>query len=204
MYPCHLLLTSLLTSIPVGILLVGPPGCGKSGFLKQIREAYVDESVFIDGSYGSKAGIFQVLYDRRPKYVILDEVDKLELRDQESLLNLMENGRLTKTIKTESYDIELRCWVFATANNKDDLLEPLIDRFETYFLTEYTDDEFRSIATYRLKQEGIQNEELALYIANAVLRGLGKKSIRDSIRIARKCKTMEQVDETVQTIKRYK
>jgi len=35
-------------------------GCGKSEFLKQIRAAFVafdDESVLIDGSYGSKAGI---------------------------------------------------------------------------------------------------------------------------------------------------
>jgi Holliday junction DNA helicase RuvB len=194
---------ALNASSPVGILLVGPPGCGKSEFLKQIREAYYDNSVFVDGSYGSKAGIFQVLCDRRPRYLLLDEVDKLGLRDQESLLNLIESGRLTKTTKTENYDIELRCWVFATANNKDNLLEPLFDRFETYFLREYTDDQFRSIAANQLGQEGIEGEELALYVANAVLRGLGKKSFRDAIRIARKCKTMEQVDETVQTMKKY-
>jgi len=39
---------------------------------------------------------------------------------------------------------------FGTANNKHDILEPLLDRFETYF-TEYTDDEFREIAVNRLR-----------------------------------------------------
>jgi predicted AAA+ superfamily ATPase len=61
--------------------LVGPPGCGKSEFLKKIRAAYDDESVFIDGSYGSKAGIFEALKERRPRYVLLDEVDKLTGHD---------------------------------------------------------------------------------------------------------------------------
>jgi DNA replicative helicase MCM subunit Mcm2 (Cdc46/Mcm family) len=72
---------ALNASSPVGILLVGPPGCGKSEFLKQIGSAYYDKSVFIDGSYGSKAGIFEALKERRPKYVLLDEVDKLSTQD---------------------------------------------------------------------------------------------------------------------------
>jgi Sigma-54 interaction domain/Levansucrase/Invertase len=93
---------------PVGILLVGPPGCGKSEFLKQIRESYDDESVFIDGSYGSKAGIFEILKERKPKYVLLDEIDKLSRQDQLAMLNLMESGRLTKTTKSESFDIPIK------------------------------------------------------------------------------------------------
>ena len=194
---------ALEASSPVGILLVGPPGCGKSEFLKRIAASFEEESVFIDGTYGSKAGIFQILYDRRPKYVLLDEIDKLSGQDQQALFNLMETGRLTKTTKVENYDIELRTWVFATANNKDDILEPLFDRFERYFLSEYSDDEFKAIAVQRLKKEGIQDEELALYIANTVLRGLGRKSLRDCIRIARKSKTIEEVDETVHTLKKY-
>ena len=193
---------ALDASSPVGILLCGPPGCGKSEF-KQIRNHCEKESVFIDGSYGSKAGIFQILYDIRPKYVLLDEIDKLSSPDQLALLNLMENGKLTKTTKSESYEIDLAAWVFATANNEEKILEPLLDRFEAYYLTDYTDDQFRSIAVKRLKQEGIENEELALFIANAVLRGLGRKSFRDAIRIARKSKTIQDVEETIQTLKKY-
>jgi SpoVK/Ycf46/Vps4 family AAA+-type ATPase len=40
---------ALDASSPVGILLCGPPGCGKSEFLKQIRNHCEKESVFIVG-----------------------------------------------------------------------------------------------------------------------------------------------------------
>ena len=93
--------------------------------------------------------------------------------------------------------------MFATANNEEKILDPLLDRFEAYYLTDYTDDQFREIAAKRLRQEGIEDEELALFIANAVLRGLGRKSFRDAIRIARKSKTIQDVEETIQTLKKY-
>jgi len=195
---------ALKSANPVGILLVGPPGCGKSEFLQQIAKTFPNESLFIDGTYGSKAGIFDKLKDTRPKYLILDEIDKLKDDDQQALYNLMESSRLTKTTKSESFDIQLKCWIFATANNKEDILEPLFDRFERYFLTGYTDEEFKANAVQRLKKEGIEDEERALYIANAVLKGLGNKSLRQAIRIAKMCKTIEQVDETVQTLLKYR
>src|SRR5712692_5708940 len=146
---------ALNASNPVSILLCGPPGCGKSEFLNQIRNQFGEETVFIDGSYGSKAGIFEKLYQKRPKYVLLDEIDKLSGQDQLALLDLMESGRLTKTTRSESYEIKLNAWIFASANKKEDVLEPLFDRFEIYFLREYTAEEFRAIAVSRLEQEGI-------------------------------------------------
>jgi MoxR-like ATPase len=134
---------------------------------------------------------------------LLDEIDKLTSSDQLALLNLIENGKLKKTTKSESYEIDLKAWVFATANNEKRILEPLLNRFEAYYLTDYTDDQFRAIAIKRLEQEGVENEELALFIGNAVLRGLGRKSFRDAIRIARKSKTIQDVEETIQTLKKY-
>ncbi len=43
--------TKALQSVsPFGILLVGPPGCGKSEFLKQIAKTFPEQSLFIDGT----------------------------------------------------------------------------------------------------------------------------------------------------------
>jgi Mg-chelatase subunit ChlI len=194
---------ALLSPSPVGILLIGPPGTCKSEFLRKIEAAAPERSEFIDGCYGSKAGIFAKLYENRPSIVLMDELDKLDSRNQEALLNLMETGIMKKTTKAESYEIQLNAWVFATANIKENIMEPLIDRFETYYLLEYADEEFRKIAVSRLRQEGVNNDNLSLYIANAVLKTLGKKSFRAAIRIANKCKSIQEVDETVQTLKKY-
>jgi hypothetical protein len=54
-----------------------------------------------------------------------------------------------------------------------------------------------------LWQEAVGNEELAAYIANAVLKALGRKSFRQVIRISRKSKTMEELDETKLALWRY-
>jgi len=53
-------------------------------------------------------------------------MDKLSSPDQLALLSLMENGKLTKITKSESLEIDLKAWVFDTANNEEKLLEPLL------------------------------------------------------------------------------
>jgi Holliday junction DNA helicase RuvB len=47
---------ALDSSSPVSILLCGPPGCGKSEFLKQIRNHFEEKSVFIEGVTEVKQG----------------------------------------------------------------------------------------------------------------------------------------------------
>lgn len=42
-----------------------------------------------------------------------------------------------------------------------------------------------------------------MFIANAVLRGLRRKSFRDAIRGARKSKTIQDAEETIETLKKY-
>lgn len=60
-------------------LLVGPPGCGKTEFLLEIKDAFANQSDFADGSYGSKAGIVNLLLAQKPRYLIIDEIEKLVL-----------------------------------------------------------------------------------------------------------------------------
>ncbi len=39
---------ALMSHSPIGILLVGPPGCGKSEFLRKIHTVFPDHSLLID------------------------------------------------------------------------------------------------------------------------------------------------------------
>src|SRR5215207_938339 len=99
------ILTNMLDSvlknnIPVSILLDGSAGCGKSLFLKSIEKQYPQITKYIDGSKATKAGIFDTLIEDENnsiKFLVIDEIDKLDLDDQESLLTLIEDGRIIQT-----------------------------------------------------------------------------------------------------------
>ncbi len=69
------------------------------------------------------------------------------------------------------HSMGLTSWVFATANNKGNLLEPIFDRFETYFLTDIQITRIDPLQQIDLGKKGLRMEEFALYIANVVLRG---------------------------------
>ena len=57
--------------------------------------------------------------------------------------------------------------------------------------------------TSRIGQDVLDKHDCKLANANAVLRGLGRKSFRDATRIARESKTIQDVEETIQTLKKY-
>jgi len=69
------------------------------------------------GSNSTKAGLVNQLFERKPKYLLLDEIDKMNRSDQSSLLNLMETGIISETKFNKTRHIELNSWVFATANS---------------------------------------------------------------------------------------
>jgi len=190
---------------PTHVLLIGPPGCGKSEFLKQIGLNYTKKSVYVDGSYGSKAGMHEKLYanKHRVKYLLLDEIEKLKPMDQQGLLTLMESCRLSKTTKTESYDIPLKVWVFATCNQTK-ILGPLQDRFVPQYFKEYTRAESIDIAESRLCGKPWRlDSQLAYYLAEQVLDTLGTDQFRKCIQVAnliQKFKNKVAVDHVIKAM----
>ncbi len=106
-------------------LLVGPPGWGETEFLLKIKDAFANQSEFVDGSYGSKAGIVNLLVEKQPRYLLIDEIDNLEERDQIAWFNLMQTGIISKTLKSERIEKKMTVTVFAMANTNETLLPPL-------------------------------------------------------------------------------
>ena len=141
---------------PVSILLDGSAGCGKSMFLKAIERAHKDESYYIDGSKATKAGIFNVLFEDKEnqiKFLIIDEIDKLAIDDQESLLTLIEDGRLIQTQKNGTFDKTYdNLSVIAASNDKSNMLYPLLTRFFKIKVKDYTKAQFREIGERVLEQ----------------------------------------------------
>lgn len=71
---------------------------------------------FTDGGNSTKAGMLDYIFDNKPKYLLIDEIDKMSSKDQTFLLNLMESGIITETKYEKTRAAEMKTWVFATSN----------------------------------------------------------------------------------------
>jgi len=68
------------------LLFVGPPSSSKTLFLQGILE--MKSSVYFDGS-NTTSRILDVLEEKRPKIICIDELEKMNRRFQNQLLNFM-------------------------------------------------------------------------------------------------------------------
>jgi Holliday junction DNA helicase RuvB len=174
---------AILSKRPVHLLLVGSPGSAKTMFLTEIMR-YHKTSYFVVGSNTTKAGLVNQLFERRPKFLLIDELEKMTITDQTSLLHLMETGIISETKMNKTRQIELISWVFATANNCKKIIEPLLSRLVVLEVPEYSFEEFTDIAIRRLAEEKV-NKHLAIIIAEKVWTELGSRDIRDVIKVGR-------------------
>lgn len=65
-------------------------------FLTEIMRQHED-SYFVVGCNTTKAGLVNQLFERRPKYLLIDELEKMSMTDQTSLLHLMETGIISES-----------------------------------------------------------------------------------------------------------
>jgi hypothetical protein len=105
----------ILSTCVVSILLSGPPASAKTLFLKSHMK--LQDSHFIDCSNATKSGVIDYIFDNKPKYLLLDELDKLSRKDQTFLLNLMETEIVSETKHNKTRRMEIKTSVFATSNN---------------------------------------------------------------------------------------
>jgi len=185
----------------VHFLMVGPPASAKSLFLLCLET--LPRSKYVLGSRVSKAGLTDYLITHQPRVLLLDEVDKLRGEDYGVLLSLCETGRVSETLYSRTREIALEITVFACANDLKRIPAEVIDRFEVLRFPEYTREQFIDVVENVLARRGVE-EGLAVYIAKQVWDLLGKRSLREAIRVARLAETKEEVDELVKVLRKYK
>jgi MoxR-like ATPase len=186
---------------PVHLLLCGPPSSGKSLFMSSLNR--LERSYYAVGSSSTRSGIFDYLFLYRPRYFIIDEIDKMNKKDQTSLLNLMESGILSELKHNQRRTTQLKTWVFASCNSTDKLLPPLITRFEDIHFRPYTEEEFVEIVVNVLDREGI-DRDIALLIADGVFNRLKSSNIRECVRIARLARNdPTQINRILDTFAKY-
>jgi holliday junction DNA helicase RuvB len=145
---------AISSKMPVHVLLVGSPGCAKTLFLTEILRS-VRESCFTIGSNTTKAGLVNQLFEKRPKFLLVDELEKMTKADQSSLLHVMETGIISETKMRKTRQAELTTRVFATANSCEKIIEPLLSRFVVLQVPQYTFQEFNEIAHNKLAKEKV-------------------------------------------------
>jgi MoxR-like ATPase len=150
----------------------------------------------------TKAGIRDVLLARRPRYLIIDEIDKMNSQEDLSiLLTLMESQRLVVRLHKMSIDVPMKVWVFAAANRINKLPRELLDRFWVFNLKPYTKDEYLQVVTNVLVKRYGKDPELAKYIAEKVSEY--SLSVREAVRYAKICNDRQCVDEIYESLARY-
>jgi len=125
----------------LAILLTGGPGTGKTEFLNFWRTHF--DGVMINAEYASKCGLTAdargneitpgLLAQSNGHIVCIDELDKMAWRDQDGLLQAMEEGRYTvvKGKNVAHFNAEIRA--IAACNIIQRIEKPLLDRFDFVF-----------------------------------------------------------------------
>jgi len=192
---------SLSSEMPVHLLLVGPPASAKTLFMLECMK--LERSYFTLGSHSTKSGMIDYLFDKRPRYLIVDEIEHMPMKDQTALLSLMETGILAETKFQKTRNTHLKTWVFATSNSTERMLTPLLSRFVVLRFKQYSFGSFQEVCTHILGREGVTSD-IAAAIAEAVWTKLKSKDIRDCIKIGRLAKSKEDVEWIAQTLRAYR
>ena len=179
----ELLTACLLAEKPVHVLLAGPPALAKSLFLWDIERVAGKRALWLVGSATSKAGLWDVVAERQPEILLIDELDKMNAADTAALLSLMEGGRLVRAKRGRELNLRNQLRVVAASNRLSMLSPELRSRFAIRMLTAYSRGDYLIVVRGVLaRREGLPQE-----LANEVARRLDgvSQDVRDAIRVAR-------------------
>jgi Holliday junction DNA helicase RuvB len=178
-----LLRAALLAERPVHVLLAGPPALAKTLFLWDIERVAGEKAVWLVGSATSKAGLWDLVAERQPEVLLIDELDKMGAGDIAALLSIMEGGRLVRAKVGRKLDTTVPVRVVAAANSLARLSPELVSRFAVRHISSYSRADFLAVVRGVL----VRREGLVDALAEEIARALDGRSqdVRDAVRAAR-------------------
>jgi len=179
----ELLRACLLADKPVHVLLAGPPALAKSLFLWDIERAAGEGAIWLVGSATSKAGLWDIVSEREPQILLIDELDKMNAADTAALLSMMEGGRLVRAKRGRELNLHNQLTVVAASNRLNMLSPELKSRFAIRMLSAYSREDFLTVVRGVLASR----ENLSPEIAREIAQQLDGRThdVRDAIRVAR-------------------
>src|SRR5919205_2215115 len=200
----EMLLRALESQERAHTLLVGTPASAKSLFMLQIEKYMQSKVYFAEGAATSKAGLQKFIAENPHKeIIIIDEIDKMAMKDQEVLLTMMERGEYTSTKVRNTRTVKANMVIFATSNSTERLSKPLLSRFTIFEIPEYTYEEFEAISLRIIKK---LPQNTIIQIASSVWK-TGSRDIRDVLKIAKLCSptdTEEDINRLISIHQKYR
>ncbi|MFL6381414.1 MAG: AAA family ATPase [Nitrososphaeraceae archaeon] len=179
-------------------LLTGPPASAKSLFMLEIEKFMSSKVYFAEGASTTKAGLQRFIAENPHKeIIIIDEIDKMPLKDQEGLLTMMERGEFVITKVRNTKTVKANIVIFATSNGTERLSKPLLSRFTVFEIPEYTYEEFEVISLRLIKK---LHPNAVIQIASSVWK-TGSRDIRNVLKIAKLCNPCDGEEDISRLIK---
>jgi MoxR-like ATPase len=170
----------------------------------EIEKLMQSKVYFAEGASTTKAGIQKFIGENQHKeIIIIDEIDKMPIRDQEGLLTMMEGGNFTSTKVRNTNTVRANMTILATSNSTERLSKPLLSRFTVLEIPEYTYPEFEGISTRIVNK---LPQSTVIQIASSVWKA-GSRDIRDVLKIAKLCNhsdTEEDITRLISIHQKYR
>ncbi|MFL6382427.1 MAG: AAA family ATPase [Nitrososphaeraceae archaeon] len=152
------------------------------------------EVYFTEGAATTKAGLQKFIAENPHKeIIIIDEIDKMPMKDQEGLLTMMERGKFVSTKIRNTKTARANIVIFVTSNGTERLSKPLLSGLTVFEIPEYTYEEFEGIALRLIKR---LHPNAVIQIASSVWK-TGSKDIRDVLKIAKLCNSVDTEEDII-------
>jgi len=182
------------------LIFIGSPASGKTLFLEGIMEIRKD-AVYFDATNMTNR-ILDILEEKRPKIICIDEIEKASKNWQEKLLNFMESGRIKVDQQKKSYDFIINgAKVFSTCNDISRLSKPLQSRFRKIFLPKYSQEQFLNVCEKIMQK---LSPSIARYIGAKVYETDG--DVRNALQVGKLVERNdgpEDIERIMNTLMRY-
>ena len=188
---------------PAHLLLSGPPASAKTMFLLELRR--LPQSYYALAATLTAAGLADVLFVYEPRFILIDEVERLSPEHIGVLNSLMATGIVSETKHGKTRELELDTRVFAAGIRVEKLPQDLLSRFTKLHFAPYTEQEFIEVSQRVLTTRENTSADNAEYIAR-VLWQLHEQNadVRQCVQIARLSRgDRQRIDKVLVALRKY-
>jgi len=188
---------------PAHLLLSGPPASAKTMFLLELRR--LPYSYYALATTLTAAGLTGILFVYEPRFILIDEVERLAPEHIGVLNSLMATGIVSETKHGKTRELELDTRVFAAGIRIEKLPQDLLSRFTRLHFAPYTEQEFIEVSQRVLTTRENTSLENAEYIARALWQTHGQDAdVRQCVQIARLSRgDRQRIDEVLVALRKY-